>query len=119
MSIKRIIIISIFLIVAAIRFLYLDNQIASNNLEYYQGKDNGVFVQFESIIIFGVLFYFAVCEKNRILNAILGLLISFIISIVVYIMIGDGISFPVISCSSIVIFFFIIEFLSNKINSGN
>jgi len=119
MTIYRKIAIPIFIIIAAIRFTYLINQIESHNMDYYHGKDNGAFVLLESIIIFSALFYFVMSKKNRIINGLLGVLIGIIISIIVYLIFGTGIMFPTISCCSLIIIFFIIEYLRDQRNKTN
>ncbi len=85
--------------------LYLKSQIDAFNMDFYSGKDNGAFVQLESILIFSFVFFALISRRNKILYGFLGLIVGVISSVICYLIFGTEILFP-FSASLLVIFIF-------------
>ena len=107
----------LFLLFVAISF-YIKKQIDSYNMDYYSGKDNGAFAQFESICLFAILYYFLLSQKSRLLNSLLGLFLAIIISIIMYIIFGTNILFPLSTVAILIGLLFIIQQI-NRSKSGS
>jgi len=104
----------VLLIIFAVVFWHINNEIESYNMDYYHGKDNGAFVQFNSICVFSTVFFFFMSKRSKILNGILGLLLAVMVSIITYLLIGDGLPFSIISSLMLILIFFIIDYARNK-----
>ena len=83
-------------------------------MNYYQGKDNGAFVQFESICIFGTVLFLLASKGNKISNAFTGLGLAVITAIITYISVNSKLLFPVISGFILILLFFAIERLKRE-----
>lgn len=89
---------------------YVNREIESYNMDYYLGKDNGAFFQLKSICLFGILFFLLFSKRKKLLNALLGLGLSIITAISIYILIGSGLLFPVLSSLVLMLLFLAIEY---------
>ena len=95
---------------------YIIYQVESHNMNYYWGKDNGMFAQFESIIVMSVLFYTIMTKRNRIISALVGFgfgmvsgITGYLLYFFTYDLINDGIIFPIYSLIIFIGLFFLRE----------
>ena len=93
---------------------YIKSQIDAFNMDYYYGKDNGAFVQSESIVIFSFLFFVLISRKNIILRGLLGFVIGIISSIISYLFFGTEILFPASASLLIILIFYLLENISQR-----
>jgi len=96
--------------------LYIIYQIESHNMHYYAGKDNGMFVQFESIIVMSILFYTIMTKRNRIISALVGFgfgivsgVSGYLLYFSTYDLTNKGIIFPIYSILIFIGLFFLRE----------
>lgn len=54
---KRLISITLYIVLTALVIAYIDNGIRTHNVGFYHGKDDGYILRFESIIILNTLFH--------------------------------------------------------------
>ncbi len=100
----------ILIILITIVIAFLEWKISSGDLNFYYGKDDGVLKRFESILIFGSLFFVIMAKKKHIFFLSIGLLVSIICSIIIYLLLGfcnvyPGLPFHIITCLTIIILF--------------
>lgn len=88
---------------------HLLNEIKNYNIDYYHGKDNGAFVQFESIVVFAILFFFFLSNQKKIINGVVGLVVGIVGGIISYLIVLEGIFFPIIACLIIITVFVLKE----------
>jgi hypothetical protein len=75
-------------IIMAIIIFYFDFKISTYDMRFYSGKDDGLFIVFESIVIFSTIFFFIMSEQKRILNILIGLFIGIFMGILTYVIIA-------------------------------
>ena len=90
---------------------YIKYQIDAFNIDYYHSKDNGAFVQFQSIIIFSFLFFILISTEKRIMYGIVSIIVGVISSIICYLLFLTEISFPISASLIIMLSFYLIEYL--------
>lgn len=73
----RLLVFVIIYVVFVLRINFLNIQIDNYNLEYYSGKDNGVFKLFESIFVFSVILFIVLAKSKRFLFGIIGIHFKF------------------------------------------
>jgi len=73
---------SILFLLMIFTSLYLKSQIDAFNMDFYSGKDNGAFVQLESILIFSFVFFALISRRNKILYGFLGLIVGVVSSVI-------------------------------------
>ncbi|MCR6642488.1 MAG: hypothetical protein NVV82_26740 [Sporocytophaga sp.] len=80
--IKKIFII-LLLIITVIVIKYIDNGIRTHDMTFYQSKDNGYTIRFESIVILNTLFYslMAIQPKRKLLGYLKHVIAGFGISV--------------------------------------
>ena len=94
---------------------YIILQIKAPNLSYYSGKDNGFFVQLQSIVIFSFMFYFIIDRFNKVFFGCLGLISGIISSVIAYLIsLANNILFPFIAILISVTIFYIVEKYAEK-----
>lgn len=110
---NRKIIFVLFIILTVFIIIYIENGINSYDLKFYHGKDNGAFVEFESICILSAIFFLIMSKKNKIINCIIGFILGIIIGIFSYLMLANfgifGLAFNVVGCLLFIIVFFVLE----------
>lgn len=74
----------VFLVLLLFAILYLNNRINAFDMRFYYGKDNGVFVRFELIVISSALFFLLMARKNRIFNSAIGFIIGIFSGVIGY-----------------------------------
>jgi hypothetical protein len=111
-------------IIMTIIIFYFDFKISTYDMRFYAGKDNGLSIVFESIVIFSTIFFLIMSEQNRILNIIIGFFIGIFTGILNYIIITVCIGrylnntilvYHIISFLLCIKLFFVIEKLLAKI----
>jgi hypothetical protein len=75
-------------IIMTIIIFYFDFKISTYDMRFYSGKDDGLFIVFESIVIFSTIFFFIMSEQKRILNILIGLFIGIFMGILTYVIIA-------------------------------
>lgn len=65
---------------------FLEQRIQAYDLRFYYGKDNGIFVRFESICIMSSLFYTIQTKGNRFISGIIGLITGIFSSILIWLL---------------------------------
>lgn len=98
---------------------FLLHEIENYNMDYYHGKDNGAFVQFESILVFAILFYFFLSKQKKIINAFIGLGVGIVGGITSYLIVFQGVLFPIIACLIIITVFVLKETVQRIIEKKN
>lgn len=106
---------SILFLLMMVISLYVKSQIDAYNMDYYSGKDNGAFVQLESILIFSFVFFVLISSRNKIIFGCLGLVVGVISSIICYLIFGTEILFPVSASLLIMLIFYLIDKISHLI----
>lgn len=106
----RLLLFVIIYVLFVIRINFLNIQIDSYNLEYYSGKDNGVFKLFESIFAFSIVLFIVLAKSKRILFGIIGFISSFIATIIAMMITSYHSLFPFLAS-----LFLIIIFISTEI----
>ncbi|KUJ52374.1 hypothetical protein AR685_04955 [Chryseobacterium sp. JAH] len=109
----------ILIIVISYTIVYFDYKIAEGDPNFHYGKDGGIILIIESILILGSLFFLVMAKTKRFLFFILGFFTSLIGSILIYLILGfcnifENSPFHIISCISFIIIFFCFEKLINK-----
>ena len=115
--IRKILAILLFFIMLAVSF-YIKSQIDAFNIDYYHSKDNGAFVQFESIIIFSFLFFILISTEKRIMYGIAGIIIGIISSIICYLLFFTEVTFPITASLIVMLSFYLIKYLSKLKNKN-
>ena len=97
----------LFILLTVITIAFIDDGIHSQNMNFYQGKDNGYFVRFESIVILNTIFYIVLTFgkqkkfKNYLIQASLGFITAIILSVVCYILFSgtnyNGLTFHIVT----------------------
>ena len=67
---------------------YFDFKISTYDMRFYAGKDDGLFIVFDSIVIFSTIFFFIMSEQKRILNIFIGFFTGIFTGILSYIIIA-------------------------------
>lgn len=122
---KRKIIFTLFIVLTIFVIAFIENRINSNDLRFYHGKDDGAFVEFQSICILSALFFLVMSKKNKIINCLIGFVLGIIIGIFSYLFLAYigvfGLTFNIIGCLLFMILFFVFEKIEskNKINIKN
>ena len=111
--IKKIAALILFIIMLIVTF-YIKSQVDAFNMEYYHGKDNGAFVQLESLIIFSFIFFMLISKSDKIIYSFLSLIVSIICSIICYIIFGTEVLFPISASLLIMAVFYLIEYYWHK-----
>ena len=89
---KTILILTLLFLFLGVSF-YIAQQIESYNMSFYLGKDNGVFAQFESIVIMSIIFNLALYSKNILRTIWFGLWSGILAGIVGYLLFLSDIIF--------------------------
>ena len=109
--------------IMAIIVFYFDLKISEYDMRFYAGKDDGLFIVFESIVIFSAIFFLIMSEQKRFLNVIIGFFIGIFTGILTYIIIALSIGkylnnmilfYHIIAVLLCVKLFFVIEKLLTK-----
>jgi hypothetical protein len=87
---------------------YFDYKISTYDMRFYSGKDDGLFIVFESIVIFSTIFFLIMSKQKRILNVFIGFFIGIFTGILTYIIIALSIG---IYLNNIILFYHIIAVL--------
>jgi hypothetical protein len=82
--ISTIVLIAINLIV----IFYIDNRITLHDLDYYNGKDGGLIIRFETAIIMSAVYFFLLTKKNKIIFFFLGVIIGVLSTFISYLILG-------------------------------
>lgn len=106
----------IFLVITTVVALYINHRIASYDLRFYRGKDDGYLVRFESICLLGTFYFALMTDRNKIIDALIGLAFGFIAGIIGYLVAMliipypfDGTGYYFISCFLFMCMFFILK----------
>ncbi len=106
----------IFLVITTVVVLYINHRIASYDLRFYSGKDDGYFVRFGSICLLSTIYFALMTDRNKIMDALIGLAFGFIAGIIGYLVSMltipdplDGIGYYFISCFLFMLMFFILQ----------
>lgn len=65
---------------------FLEQRIQAYDLRFYYGKDNGIFVRFESICIMSSLFFTIQTKGSRFISGIIGLITGIFSSILIWLL---------------------------------
>ncbi len=106
----RLLVFIIIYVAFVIRINFLNIQIDNYNLEYYNGKDNGVFKLFESIFVFSIVLFIVLAKRKRLLFGIIGFFSSFIATIIAMMITSYHSLFPILAS-----IFLIVIFISTEI----
>lgn len=109
---------------------YFDHKISTYDMRFYSGKDDGLLIVFESIVIFSATFFLIMSKQKRVLNVIIGFFIGIFTGVFTYIIIALSIekyldniilSYHIIAVLLCIKLFFVIEKLltKNKIETKN
>jgi hypothetical protein len=110
-------------IIMTIIIFYFDFKISTYDMRFYSGKDDGLFVVFESIVICSTIFFLIMSEQKRILNILIGFFIGILTAILTYIVIAVSIGkylnnmilvYHIIAFLLCIKLFFVIEKLLTK-----
>ena len=85
---KRYLIILLLILINLLVIFYIDYRINMPDLNYYNGKDGGLIVRFESTIILSVIYFFVLSKRNRILYSLYGFIVGLFSMIICYLIIG-------------------------------
>lgn len=107
----RLLIFIVIYVVFVIRINFLNIQIDNYNLEYYSGKDNGVFKLFESIFVFAIVLFFVLAKSKRLLFGIIGFFSSFVTSIIAMMITSYHSLFPILASLFLIIIFIVTEII--------
>lgn len=111
----RLLVFVIIYVVFVLRINFLNIQIDSYNLEYYYGKDNGVFKLFESIFVFSIVLFIVLAKRKRLLFGIIGFFSSFIATIIAMMITSYHNLFPILASIFLIVIFILAEiFLFRK-----
>lgn len=69
--------------------LFIDYKINLLDLNYYNGKDGGLMLRFETSIIMSVVFFIVMSKNNKILFSLLGIIIGVFSTIISYLLLGS------------------------------
>ena len=110
---KKIKIILMLLLVFCV-VLVIDNRIYTQDLRFYQGKDNGFSARLISVCLLSALFYSVLTENHKVKMFVFGFVIGLVASISSYFIwfffFDDyGLSFHVIACTLFIILYFFNE----------
>lgn len=114
-------------IIMTIIIFYYDFKISTYDMRFYSGKDDGLFVVFESIVICSTIFFLIMSEQKRILNILIGFFIGLLTGTLTYIVIAVSIGkylnnmilvYHIIAFLLCVKLFFVIEKLLTKSKVG-
>jgi len=95
---------------------YIVFQIDSGNLNYHQGKDGGISIQIESILIYSILAYCLCPIKPIIFRPLLGLLVALFVVICVYLQTSSTFQFQFISIFIVFLVSTLLTYLASKKN---
>jgi hypothetical protein len=101
----------LFVLMLAASF-YIKSQIDAFNIDYYHSKDNGAFVQFQSVLVFSFLFFILISKRNRIIHGFIGILVGVISSIICYLLFVTEILFPISASVLVMILFYVLDYVS-------
>lgn len=73
-----------FLVLLSFAILFINNRINAFDMRFYYGKDDGIFVRFELVVISSALFFFFIARKNRIFNLVKGFIVGIISGVIGY-----------------------------------
>lgn len=107
----RLLIFVIIYVLFVIRINFLNIQIDNYNLEYYSGKDNGVFKLFESIFLFSMVLFVVLAKSKRILFGVIGFISSFIATILAMMITSYHILFPILTSIFLIVIFIVSEII--------
>ena len=107
----RLLVFIIIYVAFVIRINFLNIQIDNYNLEYYNGKDNGVFKLFESIFVFSIVLFIVLAKSKRILFGIIGFISSFIATIIAMKITNPHSLFPFLASFFLIIIFILTEII--------
>jgi hypothetical protein len=99
--------------------IFVQWNISIGNPDFHSGKDGGMFIIFESILVLGTIFFVVMSNTKKILFLFLGFIISLVSTIIIYLVLGfsnflENVPFHIISCLGFIASFFYIEKLINK-----
>lgn len=114
----RLLLFVIIYVLFVIRINFLNIQIDSYNLEYYSGKDNGVFKLFESIFVFSMVLFIVLAKSKRILFGIIGFFSSFIATIIAMKITNSHSLFPILASIFLIVIFIVSKIIlfGKKVN---
>jgi hypothetical protein len=107
----RLLIFVIIYVLFVIRINFLNIQIDNYNLEYYSGKDNGVFKLFESIFLFSMVLFVVLAKSKRILFGVIGFISSFIATILAMMITSYHSLFPILTSIFLIVIFIVSEII--------
>ena len=106
----------IFLVVATALASYINQHIANYDMRFYQGKDNGYSIRFESIGVLSSFYFTLMPNKIDLRNAITGLAVGFVVGVIGYFShmnaVPDpylGIAYYIICCAMFILIFSILK----------
>lgn len=114
----RLLVFVVIYVAFVLRINFINIQIDNYNLEYYSGKDNGVFKLFESIFIFSIVVFVVLAKSKRLLFGVIGFFSSFIASIMAMMITSYHDLFPFLASIFLIVIFISTEFilLRKKVN---
>lgn len=107
----RLLIFVIIYVLFVIRINFLNIQIDNYNLEYYSGKDNGVFKLFESIFLFSMVLFVVLAKSKRVLFGVIGFISSFIATIIAMMITSYHSLFPILASIFLIVIFIVSEII--------
>lgn len=110
----RLLVFVVVYVVFVLRINFLNIQIDNYNLEYYHGKDNGVFKLFESIFVFAMVLFIVLAKRKRLLFGIIGFISSFITSIIAMMITSYHHLFPILASIFLIVIFIVTEFILSR-----
>jgi len=100
---------------------YLDNRIMAYDKRFYYGKDDGVFVRFESICLLSSILFLMLGRWNWFLRVFLGFVSGFVSSLLAIIFVStifdnphDGLIFHILACLIFIGLFYLMDKLLRK-----
>lgn len=110
----RLLVFVIIYIAFVLRINFINIQIDNHNLEYYSGKDNGVFKLFESIFVFSIVLFVVLAKRKRLLFGVIGFFSSFIASIMAMMITSYHDLFPILASIFLIVIFITTEFILSR-----
>lgn len=88
---------------------YLDDRIESYDIQFNQGKDNGLSARFVSVAMLSGLFFFVMSEQKKFFVSLIGVVVGVLSFILGYFMFNDGLIFHVLCCLIVIFVFFLLK----------